>query len=184
MPDTEVVRPQRARFAMADMVRSLGLLLVVVAALLFIGPARSLILPSSKDKMPAIDYSGYVSGFNQLAAAPALVPSGLPASWRANAGKLEHTSTTVHLHVGWSVPGTAFAGLDEGTGSPDTLLRNVTGSVSLQSRGTTTIAGETWTTRRSSRGETTYTRDANGVFVIVTGNATDAQLRLLVASLH
>jgi hypothetical protein len=169
---------------MADMVRSLGLLLVVIAALLFIGPARSLILPGSKDKMPPVDYSGYVSGFNELASEPALVPSGLPSSWRANAGRLDHKSASVHLHIGWAVPGTAFAGLDEGTGAANSLLREVTGAASLQSRGTTTIAGETWTVRRSSRGETTYTRDANGVFVIVTGNATDSQLRLLAASLH
>jgi len=184
VPDTDVVRPRRARFAMADMVRSLGLLVVVIAVLLLIGPARALILPGSKDKMPPVDYSGYVNGFNTLASAPALVPSRLPASWRANAGRLDHTSSTVHLHVGWAVPGTAFAGLDEATGSSDTLLREVTGSSSLRSRGTTMIAGETWTVRRSGRGETTYTREANGVFVIVTGNATDAQLRLLAASLH
>lgn len=169
---------------MADMVRSLGLLLVVIAALLFIGPARSLILPSSKDKMQAVDYSGYVSGFNDISSTPALVPSGLPTSWRANAGRLDHTATTAHLHIGWAVPGTAFAGLDESTGSPAALLREVTGRSSLQSRGTTTIAGEPWTVRQSSRGETTYTRDANGLFVIVTGNATDAQLRLLAAALH
>lgn len=184
MPDTDTVRPQRARFALADMVRSLGLLVVVIAALLFIGPARSLVLPGSKDKMPAVDYGGYVAGFNELAAPPAVVPAGLPASWRANAGNLTHTATTAHLHIGWAVPGTAFAGLDEGTGSPDALLRLVTGAASLQSRGTTTIGADTWTIRRSTRGETVLTRDVNGVFVIVTGNATDAQLRLLAGSLH
>jgi hypothetical protein len=169
---------------MADMARSLGLLLVVIAALLFIGPARSLILPGSKDKMQPVDYTGYVRGFDELSSAPAVVPADLPTGWRANAGTLTHTSTSAHLHVGWAVPGTAFAGLDEGTGSSDALLRLVTGQASLQSRGTTTIAGETWTVRRSSRGETTFTREANGVFVVVTGNATDAQLRLLAASLR
>jgi hypothetical protein len=184
VPDTDVVRPQRARFAMGDMARSLGLLIVVIAALLFIGPARSLILPGSKDRMAPIDYSGYVTGFNTVSSAPAVVPAGLPSSWRANAGSLNHNSTSAHLHVGWAVPGTAFAGLDEGTGSSDALLRLVTGAASLQSRGTTTIAGDAWTVRRSSRGETAYTRDVNRVLVIITGNATDTQLRLLAASLH
>ena len=41
----------------ADMVRSLGLMAVIVAALLFIG-ARYLIMPGSADRMPAVDYSG------------------------------------------------------------------------------------------------------------------------------
>ena len=184
MPETDVVRPQRARFAMADMVRSLGLLIVIIAVLLFIGPARSLILPGGKDKMPAVDYSGDITGFDKVASAPALVPAGLPTNWRANAANVDNTSGSPHLHIGWAVPGTAFAGLDEGTGDSNALLRQVTGSASLPSRGTTTIGGDTWTVRRSSRGETTYTRDVNGVFVIVTGNANDAQLRLLAASLH
>ena len=184
MPDTDVVRPQRARFALGDMARSLGLLLAVVAVLLFIGPARSLILPGSKDKMQPVDYSGYVRGFNDVSSAPAVVPTGLPTTWRANAGNLTHSSAAAHLHIGWAVPGTAFAGLDEGTGDSAALLRLVTGRGSLQSRGTTTIGGQTWTVRRSARGETTFSRDVNGVFVIVTGNATDAQLRLLAASLR
>ena len=184
MPDTEVVRPQRARFAMGDMVRSLGLLAVVIAALMFVGPARALILPGDKDTMAPIDYSGYVTGFNKTASAPAVVPARLPPSWRANAANLNHTSSSVHLHIGWAVPGTAFAGLDEGTGNQDALLRLVTGAASLQNRGTTTIAGGTWTVRRSGRDETVYSRDVNGVFVIITGDATDTQLRLLATSLR
>ncbi len=184
MPEGDVARPRQARFVLGDMARSLGLLLAIVAVLLFIGPARSLILPTGKDRMPAIDYSGYVRGFNEVAGATALVPSGVPSSWRANAGSFDHNSTSAHLHIGWSVPGTAFAGLDEGTGDTSALLRHVTGKSSLQARGETTIAGATWTVRRSDRGETVYTRDIAGVFVIVTGNATDAELRLLGASLH
>lgn len=184
MPDTEVARPRAARFALSDMARSLGLILAVVAVLLFIGPARSLILPGSKDRMPPVDYSGYVHGFDEVASAPAVVPTGLPTSWRPNAATVDNTKTSAHLHIGWAVPGTAFAGLDEGTGTSTALLRSVTGRSSLQSRGTTTIAGATWTLRRSDRGETVLTRDVNGVFVIVTGNATDAQLRELVAALH
>lgn len=184
MPEGDVARPRPARFALGDMARSLGLLLAVVVVLLFIGPARSLILPGSKDRMPAVDYSGYVRGFNAVAGATALVPSSLPSSWRANAGTVSNTPTSAHLHIGWAVPGSAFAGLDEGTGGADALLRLVTGTPSLHAQGDTTIAGATWTVRTSSRGETTYTRTINGVFVIVTGNATDAQLRLLAASLR
>jgi hypothetical protein len=169
---------------MADMVRSLGLLIVIVGALLFIGPARALIFPDSKDKMQPVDYTGYVSGFDKVSPAPALVPVELPSSWRANAASADNTTASAHLHIGWAVPGTAFAGLDEGTGDSAALLRLVTGGASLKSRGTTTIAGVTWTVRRSSRNEMVFTRDVNGVFVIVTGNATGDQLRVLAASLH
>ena len=184
MPEGDVARPRAARFVMGDMVRSLGLLLVIIVGLLFLGPARSLILPGSKDKMPAIDYSGAVRGFAEVTGRSALVPQALPSSWHANAANVASATTTAHLHIGWAVPGTAFAGLDEGNGNADSLLRQVTGSSSLQSQGDTTIDGATWTVRRSDRDETVYTRTINGVFVVITGNATDAQLRLLAQSLH
>jgi hypothetical protein len=184
VPETDVIRPRASRFALADMFRSLGLLVVVIAVLLFIGPARSLILPGSRDRMPAADYTGAVHGFDEVAHSPAVVPVGLPSGWRANAADVSNLSSAPRLHIGWAVPGTAFAGLDEGTGNPDALLRSVTGHDGLVVRGTTTIAGETWSLRRSDRGETVLTRDVNGTFVVITGNATDAQLRYLAASLH
>jgi hypothetical protein len=183
MPETEVIRAQRARFALSDMVRSLGLILVIIVALLFIGPARSLILPG-KDRMPAVDYTGAVTGFNDVAGSDAVVPGGLPSTWRANAANVDNISSAPHLHIGWAVPGSAFAGLDEGTGDANALLASVAGRDSLRVRGSTTIAGEAWSVRRSDRGETVLARNVNGTFVVITGNATDAQLRQLAASLH
>jgi hypothetical protein len=165
------------------MARSLGLLAVIIAVLFFIGPARSLILPGAKDRMPAIDYAGYVRGFNETATTPAVVPAGLPASWRANAGTFD-AKPSPHLHIGWAVPDAGFAGLDESTGDSSSLLREVTGTPSLRVAGMTNIDGAAWSVRRSSRGETVFTRDVGGVFVIVTGNATDPRLRLLAASLR
>ena len=183
MPETEIIRAQRARFALADMARSLGLMFVVIVALLFIGPARALIFPG-KDRMPAVDYTGAVRGFGDVAGSPAFVPSGLPSNWRANAADVDNISSAPHLHIGWAVPGTAFAGLDEGTGNPNALLRSVVGRDALQIRSSTTIAGQVWSVRRSDRGETVLTRKANGIFVVITGNATSAQLRQLAASLR
>jgi hypothetical protein len=183
VPESEVVRPQRARFALADMIRSLGLMLVIILALLFIGPARSLIFPG-KDRMPAVDYAGAVTGFDDVAGSPAVVPSGLPSSWRPNAASVDNITSAPHLHIGWAVPGTAFAGLDEGTGNANALLRSVVGRDALEVRTSTTIAGEVWSVRRSNRGETVFARNVNGTFVVITGSAKDAQLRLLAASLH
>jgi len=183
VPETEIARPQRARFALADMVRSLGLILVVIAALLFIGPARALIFPG-KDRMAPVDYTGAVTGFDDVAGSRAVVPDSLPSNWRANAAGVDNISSAPHLHIGWAVPGTAFAGLDEGTGNANALLRSVTGRDSLNVRGTTTIGHNVWSVRRSDRGETVLTRNAGGTFVVITGNASDVQLRLLAASLR
>jgi hypothetical protein len=168
----------------ADMARSLGLMAVIVAALLFIG-ARYLIFPGSADRPPPADYTSVVQDFPRAADAPVLAPTSLPASWRANAARLIGPSTGVtQLHIGWAVPGSRYAGLDEATGEPNALLSSVLGSPGLTVLGTTTIGGAVWQQRTSSLGERAYTRQAGKVTVVVTGNATDEQLRLLAASLH
>ena len=168
----------------ADMVRSLGLMAVIVAALLFIG-ARYLILPGAADRPPPADYTGVVQDFPRAAGAPVLAPTSLPASWRANAARLLTPSPGVtQLHIGWAIPSTRFAGLDEATGSPSTLISSVLGGPGLAVRGTTTIGGVVWQQRVSSRGERAYTRQDGRLTVVVTGNATDEQLRLLAGSLR
>lgn len=168
----------------ADMVRSLGLMAVIVAALLFIG-ARYLIMPGSAERPPPADYSSVVQDFPRAAGAPVLAPTSLPASWRANAARLTAPSDGVtQLHIGWAVPGSRYAGLDEATGPPTALVGTVLGTAGLTVRGTTTIAGAVWQQRVSARGERAYTRQDGRLTVVVTGNATDTQLRLLAGSLR
>jgi Protein of unknown function (DUF4245) len=168
----------------ADMVRSLGLMAVIVAAMLFIG-ARYLIMPGSAERPPPADYSSVVQDFPRAAGAAVLAPTSLPSSWRANAARLTTGSAGVtQLHIGWALPGSRYAGLDEATGSPATLLSAVLGTPRLTVRGTTSIAGAVWQQRVSARGERAYTRQDGRVTVVVTGDASDEQLRLLAASLH
>jgi hypothetical protein len=157
---------------------------VIVAAMLFIG-GRYLISPGSADRMPAADYSSQLQAFPRVAGVAVLTPTGLPSSWRANAARLTHpTPDTTQLHIGWATPGTRFAGLDEATGDPRSLLESVLGTAGLAVRGTTTVDGVTWQQRVSARGEQALTRQVGTLTVVVTGNATDAQLRLLAASLR
>jgi hypothetical protein len=170
--------------SLADMARSLGLMAVIIAALLFIG-ARYLIMPGSADRYPAADYSSVVQDFPGAVGAKALAPSGLPTSWRANAARLTHPGTGVsRLHIGWATPGSRFAGLDEANGDPNALLTSVLGARGLAVTGTTSIHGVSWQLRMSDRGEEALTRQVGPVTVVVTGDATDAQLRQLAASLR
>ena len=75
------------RKSFGDMVRSLGLMAVIIAALLFIG-ARYLIMPGSAERPPAADYTSVVQDFPRESGAAALAPTSLPVSWRANAARL------------------------------------------------------------------------------------------------
>ena len=172
------------RKSFADMVRSLALMAVIIAVVLFIG-ARYLIMPGSAERFPAADYSGVVQAFPRDAGGVVLAPTGLPKSWRANAARLTHPSPPVtQLHIGWATPGSRFVGLDEANGDATAFLTSVLGASGLSVRGTTTIEGQVWQQRMSSAGEHALTRQVGKVTTVITGNASDQQLRLLAASLR
>jgi hypothetical protein len=175
----------RARYTIGDIGRSMGLMAVVVVALLFIGPARALVMPGS-DRMAPVDYTDVARGFRTVTHLEPPLPIGLPASWRANAARLARATGSVgtRLHIGWAVPGSRFAGLDESDRTPGRLTRSVLGTRGGTVHGTRTVGGVAWQVRVSDLGEPAYTRAFGGVFVVVTGSATDTQLMLLLASLR
>jgi hypothetical protein len=177
-----VAKPKRGSETAWDMIRSIGLILVVVAVTLIFVPG--LLHPTKSDKFPAVDYSSYVSGFRQVTGHAALVPSPQPSGWKANAGTLNGPKATERFHVGFAVPGTQYAGLDESVGPMSMLVSTVLGKRGLTVTGSTHIDGAVWTTRLSARGEPALTRTVNGVNVVVTGSATGVQLEQLVGALQ
>jgi hypothetical protein len=171
-----------ARKAFSDMGRSLGLMAVVIAGLLLLGPARTLVFPHDAE-WQGQDPSGSLTAFERASDVTPVRPDGLPDSWRVNASSAHHTPDYDQLHIGWAVPGTAFAGLDEFTGDFAGPLAEQLGIELKPAAPTTDIGGRTWMALKSARGETAYTAKIGELFVVVTGDATDAQLRLLASSL-
>jgi len=179
--DADIVVPARPAKTFTDMARSLGLMAVVIAALLLLGPARTLIFPGSA-KMKAVDFNDQVRAFAKVAGS-VLAPVGVPSSWRANAATFDSSGHTARLHVGFATPGSRYAGLDETNGTPARLIARVLGTRGATVTGTTTIAGQTWQLRRSDRGEEALTTTTGGLTVVVTGSGSDEQLRTLAGSL-
>ncbi|HET6817594.1 MAG TPA: DUF4245 domain-containing protein [Mycobacteriales bacterium] len=177
----DVVVPVRPAKTFSDMARSLGLMAVVIAALLLLGPARTLVFPGSA-RMKPVDFRDQVSAFAKVAGS-VLAPVGVPRSWRANAATFDSTGHTARLHIGFATPGSRFAGLDETNGAATPLVSRVLGARGSTVRGTTSIAGQTWQLRRSDRGEEALTTTIGGLTAVITGSATDQQLRTLAASL-
>ena len=167
----------------ADMARSLGLMVVVVAGLLLLGPGRTLLFPGD-DRRPSVDYQRVAAGFTTETGTPAVLPVALPGGWQPNAATLTRPSTGVRLHVGWTTPGEKFAGLDESVGPPRAFIVSVLGRRGATTVGTIEVGARTWEVRRSQRGETALTRDFGAVTVVVTGDAPDLQLADLAASLR
>ena len=179
--DADIVVPARPAKTFTDMARSLGLMAVVIAALLLIGPARTLVFPGGA-KMKAVDFNDQVRAFAKVAGS-VLTPVGVPPSWRANAATFDSSGHTARLHVGFATPGSRYAGVDETNGKPASLIARVLGARGANVTGTTTIAGQTWQLRRSDRGEEALTTTTGGLTVVVTGSGSDEQLRTLAGSL-
>jgi len=184
-PPTRVARPKSLRDSLVDMGRSLGLMLLIMAVVLLVTPARGLIFPDRNDRMPATDWSDVVSGFGQVTHHPAYAPAGLPKSWRSNAAYLTGSSAAdERLHIGFVTPGSHYAEVDETAGDSAALIAAVLGKRGAATTGTATIGGVAWDVRASDRGETARTLFTGGLTIVVTGDAPAADLDRLCASLR
>jgi hypothetical protein len=164
------------------MVRSLGLIAVIVAVSLIFVPG--LLHPSKSQRFPAADVSDYLTGFRQISGRAALAPRPVPKGWYANGGALNGTKASAHLHIGWVAPGAKYAGLEESVQRPAVFVPAVLGRRGATVTGSEAINGTSWQTSTSSRGEHSLTATISGLTVVITGNATDAQLQQLAGSLR
>jgi hypothetical protein len=164
------------------MIRSLGLIAVVIAATLIFVPG--LLHPSKADRFPGVDYSDYVSGFHQLTGQTALTPTSLPKGWLATGAALSGGRKAAHLHIGWATPGAKYAALDESVRPAAAFVASVLGPRGTTVIGSVPVRGEAWQRSTSARGEYSLTRTIRDITVVVTGSATPAQLQVLAASLH
>ena len=135
-----------------------------------------------------ISYRGDLARLVALAPYPAVAPAGLPGSWQPVSSGLAvggaNGAGTVTWQLGYLTPGGFLASLEETNASAAGFIRRITngGTVLASVR----LAGLTWhVVATPSRGQRSmFYTTATGRTVVVTGNATWAQLRDLAASLH
>lgn len=170
------------RDAVLDMVRSLGLIVAVVAVSLIFVPG--LLHPGKSQKLPPVDYTDVVTGFHQVTGRAALAPAALPAGWRATSESLTHHGRLAHMHVGFATPDSKYAGLEEANEPAREFIRTVLGPRGLTPTGTTVVRGSRWTTRTSQRGEISLTATSRGVTTVITGSAGLLEQQALAGSLR
>ncbi len=175
-PAAQVVRPKRGRQTGLDMVRSLGLMLIVVFVVLFATPARELIWPSSAPPAARVDDSQQLTEWQDLTGQAALLPT-VPDGWRMNAATMTGTARDkAELHLGWVSPQSGYLGVDQGFLPTRKVVSAAVGTGSVAT-GSAVIGGATWTTYRDAHGETFYVRTANGLTVVVAGSLPTEQLQ-------
>jgi hypothetical protein len=135
-----------------------------------------------------VSYAGDLARLARLAPYPAVAPAGLPASWQPVSSGLAvggaNGPGTVTWQLGFITPDGALAALAESNAGAGAFVRRMTNDGTALPPAA--LNGQTW--RRSSapaRGQRSmYLTSAAGFTLVVTGNATWAQLRELAASLH
>jgi hypothetical protein len=165
------------RGAVAALGCLLGAAIIVVAI-----PA-----PHAAQPVP-VSYRGDLTTLAALAPYPAVAPVGLPASWQPVSSLLTvggaNGTGTVTWHLGFTTPDGALASLEETNAAAAAFVRRMTndGTALPPMR----LADGTWSVSSTpSRGQRSmYFTSPAGFTVVVTGNATWAELRELAASLH
>jgi len=175
---------QRGLKTVGDMVRSLGLVLGVVAVLLLIT------LRPQGQAEHVVDYKSLLTQARVGAAFPLVAPSGLPSSWRPNSVYFDPpaggsgTPGVTSWHVGFITPDNLYAGFEQTDGIAIGTLQDVLGDPTQQST-TSTVAGVQWQRWSNGPGDRhALVRTAGGVTVVVDGSAGWPELEQLAGSLR
>ena len=135
-----------------------------------------------------IRYAGDLARLVRLAPYPAVAPAGLPASWQPVSSSLvvggANGPGTVTWQLGLMTPGGALAALAESNASPAAFARRMTNDGTALPPAD--LNGQTWRLNSPpARGQRSmYLTSAAGFTLVITGNATWAQLRELAALLR
>jgi hypothetical protein len=141
----------------------------------------------------AVSYRGDLAKLARLAPYPAVAPVGLPAVWTPVSSGLAvegaNGAGTVTWQLGFMTPGGSLASLEESNASAAGFVRRMTNNgtaLSPADLAPASLDGRTWNLSTTpARGQRSmYVTSPAGFTVVVTGNATWAELRELAASLR
>jgi Protein of unknown function (DUF4245) len=134
-----------------------------------------------------VGYQADLAKLVRIAPYHAVVPESLPRSWQPVSSLLTvggaNGAGTVTWQLGYMTPSGSLAALAETSASAAAFTRRMTNSGTPEPP--VTLAGTTWdASLAASRGQRSLYRTASGVTLVVTGNATWADLRTLAAALR
>jgi hypothetical protein len=168
------------RLSAGNMIRSLVPLVVLCLLLVAWQAFRA----SEEETVREVDPASTVRLAAQRADYPLVAPTGLPEDYRPTSARtdagLAAEGDPVTLEIGYLTPSEEYAGFvvsDDLRAEPvSDVLDGSTGEEPVD------VHGEPWTRVTTERGETALTREDGGVVVVVTGSASDDELRAVAAA--
>lgn len=176
------VRPpkkkKRGRESAADMVRSLGLVILIVVPIWYLAQPPK----SDEAELREVDPRGAIEAFAaDVPTAP--VPGPLPTDWRATSSTYRGGERT--LRVGWVTPQAQYAEYAASTSPRQAFLDEVVGE-KVEQLEPVTVDGVVWEQYRDPDGSLSLTRSYGSATVVVgskRATASLAELEVLLRSL-
>jgi Protein of unknown function (DUF4245) len=143
--------------------------------------------PHTAQPVP-VRYRGDLTRLAALAPYPAVAPAALPGSWQPVSSLLTvggaNGASTISWHLGFMTPDGSLASLEETNAPASAFVQRMTNDGTALPP--TRLADRTWSVSATpSRGQRSmYFTSPAGFTVVITGNATWAELRELAASLR
>jgi hypothetical protein len=181
---TQVAEPQqearkkRGRETAADMVRSLGLVLLVIVPVWFFAKAP----PQDEAVIRVVDPSGAISAFSaDVPEAPSRTACPRPGARRRPPTRAPRGA----LRVGWVTPSEEYAEYAASTGSREEFLESLVGE-KAESAEPVTVDGVDWQSFVEPDGSRSYVSSYGDATVVVgtkRATASDDELAVLLGSL-
>lgn len=169
-------RGNRTLQTVRDMIMSLAVVGVVVAAMLLVSPHKA------QDPVKPINYTLQFQQASRVAPFPLLGPEGLPERWRATSvdySGVDPQATT--WHIGFINPADEYAAVEQTNGAPEPFVKDKGKRGELT--GSAQVAGEEWLMYDGPKYRS-LVRTKDGVTTMVTGTASFADLQVLAAALR
>lgn len=170
-------KKKRGRETAGDMVRSLGLVMIVVVAVWFFAQPPD----SDEAEVRVVETAGDISSF-RADVPQAATPAGLPSGWRPTSSKVAAEPRS--LRIGYVTPGDRYAEYAATTLPAVEAVEELTGR--SQQLGPVDVAGVSWQQYRDGDGSLSLVRAYGPVTVVVgtlRATATLDELELLARSL-
>jgi uncharacterized protein DUF4245 len=161
-----------------DMVRSLAVVLVLVAVVIFLT-----VRPHPRSTVHRIDYTEALAQARDQASYDVLAPTGLSRAWRATSARTDRDDSAVTWHLGFVTPHDDYAAVEQGDGDPESFVASF--AEHGKRAGRVDVGGAVW--RRVDGGDPerhALVLEGDAVTTVVAGGASWQELRTLAAALH
>lgn len=168
---------QRLISSPTDILRAVGVVVLITAAVVLIAPRRHY------EAVRVIDYSGDLAAARTHAPYHVLAPEGLPDGWRATSVRYATKDGATMWHLGFISPADEYVGIEQSDGPAELWIRQQTHGGRVESR--VPINGQDWTVRYQPDKELrslAITQD--GVTTVVAGLASVPTLTELAGALE